>query len=142
MIGSFLLCFSVYFANINRLIYSDSVLNNTLVNFLIIFCLINLLYPHAKCYFTPIFSLAAIIYHEEDIKFGFMCMFSQQVGALFAASMVVNFLSPAKIIELENLDFILGYPQLQKDYSSFHGFLLEALFCSLMVWVFLQYGCP
>lgn len=62
LIGSFLSCFIIQYANINQSIFSDSIINNALTNSLLIIALIALFFPHAKCYFTPLLTLTSIIY--------------------------------------------------------------------------------
>lgn len=112
-----------------------------LPNSLLTTSFILLTFPKARCHFTPILTLASIVFQGVNLKQGILIMFSQFVGTLFSTAMIVLTLSSTQIDSLSQHRSILGFPNLNDpDFSSVNGFFGELIFTSLLVYVFLFYN--
>ena len=98
-----------------------------------------LMYPSAKCHFTPILTLADMAFKGLDLRQGVMLMLCQFVGCVLSTGLIMLTLSQEHTEAISQLS-VAGMPHLRQMFSHLNGFIAEFIFSAILGYSHAQFS--
>lgn len=97
-------------------------------------------YPFTKCHFTPVLTIAEMVFKRISIKEGVTLLFSQFVGISLSVAIQLICLNDKQRLFLTTKD--IGYNTIEPDFTVWNHFWIELVFSAIYVYLCFELSNP
>ena len=142
IIGSFVINFVVGYTRLYAAF--DSGIDSTpsaLVYGICIMVFIMLSFPFTKCHFTPILTIAEMVFGKIQIKEGITLIFSQFIGIFISVAVQLICMNDKQIAYLSSRE-VIGFFNMNPNFSVWNHFWIETFFTAIYVYICFEFSNP
>lgn len=98
-------------------------------------------FPHTKCHFTPVLTLAEMLFSKISLREGMTLLFSQFIGVSVSTSIQYVCLNDKMRAYLSNSN-VLGFEKIDPQFTTCNSFWVELVFSAIYVYVCFELSNP